>query len=140
MGSGAEGTSGEVQGALQGHVVRQIRAALLRRGPVGPESAHVLPEDLGCLEGRERPAQGDLAGPVFPLAPLGLSPVAPRIRAQVVGIHIFQYSGAAASSSPKIGAGLAIPRTASACCVPTREATPHPTIRGRSARVSWQRL
>ena len=97
MGGGAEGTSGLVQGALQGNVVGQVRAALLRRRPIGPESAHVLPEGLGRLEGRERAAQGDLARPVLSLAPLGPPPVAPRVRPQIVGIHVLQYSGAASS-------------------------------------------
>lgn len=94
MGGGAEGTGGEVQGAFQRHVVGQVRAPLLRRRPVRPKTAHVLPEGLGRLEGRERTALGDLARPVFSLAHLGRAPVAPRIRSQILRIHLIQYIAA----------------------------------------------
>lgn len=92
MGGGAEGTGCEVQDALQGNVVSEVRASLGWRRPVRPDPAHVLPECLGRLEGRQRPALGKLTRPVLALAHLGRSPIAPRIQPQVLGIHSFSIS------------------------------------------------
>src|SRR5439155_23981098 len=65
MGGGEEGPRGAVDRALQRDVVGEILAALLRRRPVGPETAHMLSEHLGCREGRQPPAPGDLARPML---------------------------------------------------------------------------
>src|SRR5206468_533539 len=98
MGGGAEGTRGAVDRALQRDVVGEILAALLRRRPVGPETAHVLPERLGRLEGRQAPALGDLARPVLLLEGLGRVPGPPRISPQVLRVHVAQYIVARATA------------------------------------------
>lgn len=91
MGGGEKGTRGAVNQSLQRDVIGKILAPLIIRRPVGAQRAHVLPQGLGRLEGRQRPALGDLASPVVLLECLGHVPRSLRIGPQVLRRHVAQY-------------------------------------------------
>jgi len=98
MGACEEGTGGAVEGTLERDVVGQVLAPLLERRPIGPNPAHVLPQDLGRLERRQRSPRGDLLPPVLPFEPLAHVPCAARIRPQLGWIHGAQYSPRSAAT------------------------------------------
>jgi hypothetical protein len=91
MGGGEKGTRGAVNQSLQRDMISKILAPLIIRRPVRAQRAHVLPQGLGRLEGRQWPALGDLASPVVLLECLGHVPRSLRIGPQVLRRHVAQY-------------------------------------------------
>src|SRR5262245_26892118 len=62
-----ERTRGAVDRALEVEVMGQVVPALRVRRPVRTDTAHVLPQQLGRLEGRARAALHEFPSPVLPL-------------------------------------------------------------------------
>ena len=91
MGGGEKGTRGAVDQSLQRDVISKIMAPLIIRRPVRAQRAHVLPQGLGRLEGRQWTALGDFASPVVLLERLGHVPRSLRIGPQVLRRHVAQY-------------------------------------------------
>ena len=91
MGGGEKGTRGAVDQSLQRDVISKILAPLIIRRPVRAQRAHVLPQRLGRLEGRQWPALGNFARPVILLERLGHVPGSLRIGPQVLRRHVAQY-------------------------------------------------
>ena len=91
MGGGEKGTRGAVDQSLQRDVISKILAPLIIRRPVRAQRAHVLPQGLGGLEGRQWAALGDFASPVVLLERLGHVPRSLRIGPQVLRPHVAQY-------------------------------------------------
>ena len=98
MGGGEKGTRGAVDQSLQRDMISKVLAPLIIRRPVRAQRAHVLPQGLGRLEGRQWPALGDLASPVVLLERLGHVPRSLRIGPQVLRRHAAQYSVARAAA------------------------------------------
>lgn len=87
-----EGTRGAVNGALQGNMMGEVLAAFVVGGPVRADAAHVEPEGLRDLEGRQGPALSGLARPMVFFARSGDVPAASCEGAELIGVHALQYS------------------------------------------------
>ena len=86
-------------------LVGTILVPLVIRRPVRAQRAHVLPQGLGRLEGRQWPALSDLASPVVLLERLRHVPRSLRIGPQVLRRHAAKYIVATAAAPRLNGDG-----------------------------------
>ena len=98
MGGGEKGTRGAVDQSLQRDMISKVLAPLMIRRPVRAQRAHVLPQGLGRLEGRQWTALSDFASPVVLLERLRHVPRSLRIGPQILRRHAAQYIAARAAA------------------------------------------